>query len=73
MTEPHNHHKECEGCAHKSNGCLLWRYCPLKISECPCTNCIVKVMCKEMCKPRITLYRNIPILTIQKEINRTLS
>jgi len=73
MSNQETNYKECKGCAHKSNGCLLWRYSPLRISECPCINCIVKMMCKEMCEPRITLYKSIPILTIHKEINRILS
>jgi len=56
MDKQETNYKECKGCAHKYNGCLIWRYRPLKISECPCINCIVKMMCKEMCETRIIFY-----------------
>ncbi len=46
---------ECEGCASHGpavRGCLqLGRYVPIEdISNCPCSECLVKTMCRWICE-----------------------
>ena len=49
-----NTNKECNGCRHIV-GCLL-RYNMSPISRCPCSTCLVKMICKTQCDERTNLF-----------------
>ncbi len=55
--------KSCEGCCKRETlmGCIflgsLYRD-KIKLSECPCCKCIVKVVCMEMCAQYYEFYLN---------------
>jgi hypothetical protein len=49
----------CEGCV-VSFTCIIMKYCNDIIKECPCSICLIKSMCKSLCKERVELYRSIP-------------
>jgi len=41
-------YEHCKGCAGIERICAFWQYNPN--GECPCTQCILKPMCKMDCK-----------------------
>lgn len=50
-------HRGCEGCIHKiTDTCSIPCHYPLYIKECPCMNCILKMMCSRICELRAALY-----------------
>jgi len=49
----------CQGCSlYFSEWCVI-RYNPKLIEKCPCRNCLVKMVCKTMCKERSRLYTDL--------------
>ena len=42
-------HEDCKGCLTEVNGKCTYLYENLKGGICPCTECLVKGMCHEMC------------------------
>ncbi len=50
MSEPKNNNHSCEGC-YTISTCRHTRHTEKYHRKCPCKQCIVKVMCNDMCAP----------------------
>jgi len=48
-------HKNCEGCNYCTKTCLI-KFRDELIFKCPCGTCLIKMVCKTMCKERKELY-----------------
>ena len=55
----------CKGCRliGKEENCLIVQFD--RIDECPCINCLVKVMCKGLCEERHNKRRRIQVDNLQ--------
>jgi len=56
-----NINEKCSGCLRlldQSSGCLL-KNKPELIEKCPCCSCLIKMVCKTMCKERSRLYTDL--------------
>lgn len=49
--------KECKGCIHKDSRCLIWRHrFSIPDLKCPCMDCILKMICTQICEARVEAY-----------------
>lgn len=46
--------EECKGC-YVYDVCYIRMELPDQIKKCPCTTCLVKTMCEQLCQARIDL------------------
>ena len=61
MANTNTEYKRCKGC----KGCSLIESCLVKydtdlVSKCPCSICLVKMICERMCYLRNHLYEDLP-------------
>jgi hypothetical protein len=48
---------DCNGCSYLDylNGCLIEKYDATQIENCPCGECIIKIICSRSCENRMSL------------------
>ena len=49
--------EKCKGCNNLESCLLIYYLSP--ISKCPCSTCLVKMICTTRCSERISLFQNI--------------
>lgn len=57
---------KCKGCNNGLKVCLAKHYDHL-LNQCPCRDCLVKMMCNDLCHERIEAYANITNNDLIKE------